>query len=172
MEKKMGVRELYETALHLTMHAEKVRGDRFNLYLLVNSFLIVAWSTIFVATPSLARTLAMLILLTMGFFGGLVWAALARRTRRYLENYYAQCREIELAGAKFWENDVLELKPKLTHSNEVIDPLPFKSGEPIRNEASLARMGSVVFWTPLVFSSVYFILGLLSLCPCFRQIGP
>jgi hypothetical protein len=164
---KIDARDLYESLLQLIMHAEKTASDRLNMYLLANSFLVVAWATIFHESTSGGGAVVEITITVLGLVGGIVWSDVGRRTRIYMEHHFAQALEIEKTE-KLWEQELLALKPKITWSGEAIPALPLTSAEAIRVGANkLTRMSSLVITTPLAFSVLYLVLASVSVAGFF-----
>jgi hypothetical protein len=95
----MEAKELYPSLIQMIIQAENITWSRFNNFLMFNTILVLAWSTIYAADPSLQHSQKWPLgaFCLIGVLSGVSWAFLGYRGRAYLKKY------LEIAEA--FEND-------------------------------------------------------------------
>lgn len=137
---------LHSSLVQLVIHAEATSWNRFYNFLMFNSILILAWSTIYVATlkPGAAAILATMA--ALGAVSGIAMAALGRRGRMFLDEYVDLAVKIE-ADNKCWPADLAQYKP-LTLTKDRIAKFPF----------GWAGSRYLLTWGPLALTGFYVLL--------------
>ena len=93
----ISIRDFYASLTQLVIHTESISWNRFSNFLLYNSFLILAWATIFVSSKSSTceGRIILLLICLIGGLSGIAWADLGKRGRRYLRRYFETASSIE-----------------------------------------------------------------------------
>ena len=114
---------LYPSLVQLIIHAEAISWNRFYNFLMFNTILILAWSTIYVAQSRPPGVVAVLATMTLlGTASGIAMAGLGVRGRRFLDEYVGLAEKIE-ADDKCWAPELQQYKP-LTLTKECIKKFP------------------------------------------------
>jgi hypothetical protein len=109
-------KELYQLISEKTMRAESVSWSRFHYFLVFNSILILAWTTVYSANPAVDGAAFVLPLIcSLGIISGLLWAGLGFRSRVYLNEYIAQGKTLENDN-RHWPSELSEVKPCTTEA--------------------------------------------------------
>jgi hypothetical protein len=95
---KITKKDVYSTIVgHLTS-AESITWNRFNSFLLVNSILFIAWTTIYFDKISpgdlINRAILLTIIAMVGIISGVFWAGLGLRGRKYVFEFLNLAKEI------------------------------------------------------------------------------
>ncbi len=150
---KITNREIYSVLTNLTIHAASNNWNRFNNYLIVNSFLILSYVTLF--DPSKSSVLAKIILIfisIIGIIGGIFWYFLGERGKKALREFVAMGSQMELKFSS-------------------INHKPFQKIEEIREEIFPCLWGTfyklageyyILRWGPLLFAFFYITLLIIA----------
>ncbi len=93
---KISPKVIYSGLLSLVIHAEAVRWNRFNNFLMVNSILLLAWATIYTYKDiSLMRSIVLMLISFIGLFSGLIWSGLGIRGSTF-HYEYVTCMDFSL----------------------------------------------------------------------------
>jgi hypothetical protein len=105
---KIEYRDVYETYCKLLMHSEVITWQRFHFFLVINSVLLLAWVTLFRDARTLAGTLVMTAIPTIGALAAIAWADLGDRGRKYLDAFKEKAKRIEQDCDKqgWWEDGI------------------------------------------------------------------
>lgn len=152
----METKELYPSLIQMVIQAENISWGRFNNFLMFNSILVLAWSTIFAANlTSLqqSRTVVLVAFCILGAMSGVWWAALGSRGRAFLDVYLDVAQDFE-NDKTAWVNDSTNDKFKIA-----------KLTRDFRDSTCYSWAGSRVLLIggPLSFTGLYFILFFVSL---------
>jgi hypothetical protein len=144
--------ELYAALVQMVNNAESISWNRFYNFLMGNSILVLAWATIYASQDR--STLTSIVLSAICLFGassGIVWAALGKRSREYVETYFKQAIDLE-QDLKTWDEAGISNSWK-----------PFSATQTIRQKASsFSTSVFVLTWMPLAFSALYLLLFVAS----------
>jgi hypothetical protein len=137
--------ELYPSLVQMITHAENITWNRFNNFLMFNSILVLSWATVWEGQCKSPTFLV--IICVLGIFGGVFWAALGYRGRKYLDAYLDMAEELETTSP-LWKN-----------SNEKYK-LATKTKELHKSLHCSSWAGSKVLLTcgPLAFTALYSIM--------------
>lgn len=114
---------LYPSLVQMIIHAETISWNRFYNFLMFNTILILAWSTIYVAQPRPAVAAAVLgTMALLGAVSGVAMAGLGVRGRKFLDEYVELAEKIEADG-KCWAAELEKYKP-LTLTKDCIKKFP------------------------------------------------
>jgi len=138
---------LHPSLVQLVIHAEATSWNRFYNFLMFNTILILAWSTIYVAQNRPAGAAAILATMTvLGAVSGIAMAALGVRGRKFLDEYVDLAVKIE-ADDKCWPEVLAQYKP-LTLTKDRIAKFPF----------GWAGSRYLLTWGPLALTGFYVFL--------------
>ncbi len=119
---KLKINTIYQAIIQLVTSAESITWSRFNNFLIANSIIILAWSSIYNFSPSDTKEYVLIILSALGIIGSIIWLNLNLRGRKFLEEYILIGSEIENKYGEKLDNNFLILnKTKSLAKN-----LPFK----------------------------------------------
>ena len=138
--------DVYKSLLHLMVHAENTSWNRFNIFLVFNSILLLASATLIAGDQFLMRGVVLTLFCIIGAAGGILWAALGYRGRKFHDNYLSTLR-------KFEEQHMVQLFDKAL--------LPGAVTSTVRDGFSWSNLGSsfaLLICFPLVFSGLYVFL--------------
>lgn len=165
---KISPKEIYSSLLSLVIHAEAVRWNRFNYFLMVNSILLLAWATIYTYKDiSLMRSCVLILISFIGLVSGLIWAGLGIRGSTFHYEFVKKISEMEKDN-EFWPGELTNYKI-LTITKNIRDNIDENIKE-IEKENNIkhCRMFSflakschsffILKWVPIVFSFIYFLL--------------
>ena len=144
-------KDVYASLIQLIIHAETISWTRFYNFLVFNTILIVAWTTIYVKDPppSLAG-IVMVIMCAVGILSGMFWACLGVRGRKFLEEYIRLIKDFE--DERAW--------PSLLNKYK-LGTLTDKWGKNF--PYGWARSNYLLIGGPLVFTAFYAFLFYVSL---------
>lgn len=150
-ERPHDVEAVYAAASEQWIHAEQMRWTILYNFLVGNTILLVAWSTLFAALVPNVHSVGLKVVLIgfsiIGIAGSVVWAFLELRSNRFAERYFA-------AG--------LELEQLLTPKEG--EPLgPFGIAAKHRSQGGLVKTHRVVVTVPIVFAAIYLALLIVSI---------
>ena len=143
---KIGYEHIYDSYRELVIHSEYTSWGRFQNLLIINSILVVAWATLFHDKDAHSWVRLVMTAITIpGILTGVAWADLGKRGRQYLDLYKAKLEAIEEHHDKkdWWE-----------------DGIPI-TDRPFQVKVATCRFSSstfLLFWTPLLFSLMNFVL--------------
>jgi hypothetical protein len=138
---------LYPSLVQLVVHAEATSWNRFYNFLMFNTILILAWSTIYVAQTRPSGAAAILATMAaLGALSGIAMAALGVRGRKFLDEYVGLAVKIE-ADPKCWSETLAQYKP-LTLTKDRIAKFPF----------GWAGSRYLLTWGPLALTGFYVFL--------------
>jgi hypothetical protein len=109
--------EIYPSLIQMIIQAENITWNRFNNFLMFNTILVLAWSTIYAADHNANQSFKWP-LVTFCIFGGLsgiFWALLGIRGRKYLNKYLEVAREFE-NDKTAWGNECRDDKFRLANT--------------------------------------------------------
>ena len=139
---------LYQLISQKTMNAESVSWSRFHYFLIFNSILILAWTTVFTANPPVVSAGCILPLISLlGIISGFFWAFLGLRSRIYLNEYIAHGVEMERHSA-VWPSHLNHVTPCTTEAR--------------RRPYHFCRSTVVLFVMPLLVSATHAMLFYIS----------
>jgi hypothetical protein len=142
-----GLEQLYVAATSQWIHADQMRWTILYNFLVGNTILLVAWSTLFAALLSHQSSIGLRIVLigscSVGLGGGVLWALLESRSNRFSKLYFDVALDIER-----------RLSARLAGV-----PGPFVVADQHRRGGSPVKSYRVLIAVPLVFAAVY--VGLL-----------
>ena len=144
------VEAVYVAASEQWIHAEQMRWTILYNFLVGNTILLVAWSTLFAALTSNAQSVGLNIVL-IGFCGvgvgdSIVWTFLEFRANRFSERYFHTGQELERL-----------LLPK---DGNLLGPFGVTAKH--RSEGGLVKTHVVVVAVPIVFAAIYLALMIVS----------
>lgn len=151
----METKELYPSLIQLIIHAENITWSRFNNFLMFNTILVLAWSTVFASNLTSFQQSRMVVLVAfciLGAVSGVFWAALGWRGRAFLYRYLDMAQDLE-DDKTAWVNESANDEFKLA-----------KLTKDFRDSTcySWARSKVLLIGGPLSFSVLYFVLFLVS----------
>lgn len=117
----------YSAIVQFLIHAEQISWNRFNNFLLGNSFLILAWAAIYDFKGDAYSGIITFVLITIcviGGFTGILFAFLGYRGREFLKEYKEMGAKIE-ADVTLWPEKFREHKV-FTESQFLTQNIPFK----------------------------------------------
>jgi hypothetical protein len=95
------LQSLYAAATQQWMHAEQMRWTVLYNFLVGNTILLVAWSTLFaqlVSSPwSIGLRIVVIGFCPIGMLGGILWAFLQARSNTFAKHYFGAAFELEKA---------------------------------------------------------------------------
>ena len=121
-KEKVSAKELYQGLIELVKISETISWGRFNSFLLFNSILILAWSTVFTSKIILNSGLSLIVLVAiviLGMTSGVFWAGLGKRGRAFVKHYLDQASYVE-KDKDCWGEELKKYKP-LTKAAEMRD---------------------------------------------------
>jgi len=143
---------LYPSLVQMIIHAEAISWNRFYSFLMFNTILILAWSTIYAAQACPADAWTVLATMTiLGAVSGIAMVGLSIRGRRFLDEYVNLAEKIE-ADDKCWSEELKPYKP-LTLTKECIKTFPH----------GWAGSGHLLTWGSFAFAAFYVFLFHLSI---------
>lgn len=139
-------KDAYTAYISFAQLAEANSWNRFYNFLMFNTILILAWSTIFSQSgrPAYARVVLVLFCV-VGGVSGVTWSALGYRGREYLTYFLSEAAKFEKDAPKFHQVCTNALSKRAQ--------FPFQA---------LGSFGHLVFW-PLGFFCLYVVLLHVSL---------
>jgi hypothetical protein len=141
---------IYAAASQQWIHAEQMRWTILNNFLVWNTILLVAWSTLFVALISSPHSLGLKIVLIgfsgVGFGGSIVWVFLELRANRFSEQYFETGLKLE--------------RLLLTDGNKLNGPFGISAQH--RSQGSV-KTHRVVVTVPIVFAAICLALLVVSI---------
>ena len=141
------LRTIYSAGSNQWVHAEQMRWTILYNFLVGNTIVLLAWSTLFAALvqkpSSLGVRIVIIGLCLVGFIGSVVWALLEHRANRFAERYF-------LAG--------LELERRLLGGLDAV-PGPFTTNDQHRTQGGAIKTHVIVIAVPVAFAVIY--VGLL-----------
>ena len=100
MSHKIEVGTLYSVINNLETYSEQSRWNRFNALLLVDSVIIVAWTTLFSIKDN--RPMVLLVALSLvGILLGPIWGLLGRRSSKYQNAMHNAGKDLEKEHIEF-----------------------------------------------------------------------
>jgi hypothetical protein len=150
-EEELGPKELYAAITQHITSAEQISWNRFSNFLTSNSIFVVAWATIYAASPKLPVFLTVFVQVTVcliGITSSLVWTGLGRRSRANVNLFLRLGRRMEeemVRGVPAWL-------------------WPCARAEKLRDEGPCRTAGSyaIMVYGPFVFTALYAVLLLVS----------
>lgn len=143
-------RAVYSATSDHWVHAEQMRWTILYNFLVGNTILLVAWSTLYSALvqkpSSLGVRIVLIGLCVAGFFGSVVWAFLEQRANRFAEQYFR-------AG--------LCLERQLRHSSTEQESAdedangPFATNGRHRGSGGVIKTHVIVIAVPIAFAIIY-----------------
>jgi len=123
---KISCKDVYDSLVQLTIHAENNAWERFNSYLLGNSILILAWATILNHNNcSKSTRLVLYIICIFGIIGSLAFSILGNRGRAFLSKYLEMGSYIE-GDSQCWEQKLNQKFKPLSETKSFRDNLGFR----------------------------------------------
>lgn len=108
---KISIKELYPSIVHLITHTDTLTWNRFNIFLVYNSVLILVWYSIFKSVIKTPYNITFLCVIEVfGIISGIVWAILARRGREFVRLHVDQAAKIE-NDTNCWPDELKKHKP-------------------------------------------------------------
>lgn len=145
------VEALYAAGSQQWIHAEQMRWTILYNFLVGNTILLVAWSTLFVALVAGGRSVGLNIVLLgfcgVGMAGSVVWAFLELRANRFAERYFEAGLTLE----------------QLLLPQESAALGPFGISAQHRSGGGLLKTHIVVVAVPIVFGAIYVALLIVSI---------
>ena len=143
---KPGETEAYSAFIGFAQHAEVNSWNRFYNFLMFNTILILAWSTIYSQNSGpRCRSVVLSLFCLVGAFSGVTWSFLGDRGRKYLTYFLEQ--------AAAFESKLPESHKVCTQALKTRDVLRFRR---------FGSYGHLVYW-PWGFVAVYVVLLLVSI---------
>ncbi len=142
---------LYAAGSEQWIHAEQMRWTILYNFLVGNTVLLVAWSTLFVSLISNSHSVGLKIVLigfcVIGIGGSIVWTFLVRRSNQFSERYFATGVNLE--------------RMLLPPDSEPVGP--FCISEQHRGSGGPVKTHVVLMAVPIVFGAVYLALMIVSI---------
>jgi hypothetical protein len=146
-----GLEQLYVAATSQWIHADQMRWTILYNFLVGNTILLVAWSTLFAALLSHQSSIGLRIVLigscSVGLGGGVLWAFLESRANRFSKLYFDVALAIERRVSARLDG---------TPGSFVVADEQRRGGSPVKSHRVLIAV-------PLVFAAMYAGLLLVSI---------
>jgi hypothetical protein len=143
-------RTVYSAASDHWVHAEQMRWTILYNFLVGNTILLVAWSTLYstlIEKPSsLGVRIVLIGLCVAGFFGSVVWAFLEQRANRFAEEYFRAGLSLERR---------LHESSKAPESADEDKNGPFATNDRHRASGGVIKTHVIVIAVPIAFAIVY-----------------
>jgi hypothetical protein len=161
------VAAIYAAATDQWIHAEQMRWTILYNFLVGNTILLVAWSTLYAAFTSHPTSLGLRIVLIgscgVGMFGGVVWAFLEHRANRFSERFFKTGFALEQLLSKAEPSTPKTGSAELAsgdgrqNTTEIVGP--FITTDQHRAQGGPIKTHVIVVAVPIIFSAIY--IGLL-----------
>lgn len=139
---------VYSTLTQLAVISESTRWERFYVFLVANTLLILAWIQLYTANK---LNIVGVLLTALGFTSGITWYLLAKRGSEYLKFYEDEAIKIEECPTAF--------TPNL--------PTPFKTAKEKFKSSRGFHLGAsetILTFFPILLSFIQFVLFVMSVC--------
>jgi hypothetical protein len=150
-------RTVYSAASDHWIHAEQMRWTILYNFLVGNTILLVAWSTLYSALlqkSSLGVRIVLIGLCVAGFFGSVVWVFLEQRANRFTEQYFQAGLSLE---------QQLRYLPMSEASPVENARGPFAANDQHRAAGGAIKTHVVVIVVPTAFALIYVLLLVVSI---------
>jgi hypothetical protein len=137
-------KELYYRLIDLTEETEQSRWNWFNGFLFADGLFLGGWLMLALGESTSDNVLIQLLLSFIGTGISLVWYFMARKTNKYLEEYYARANRI---------------------GEEIFDDVKIYQGVIEKKKTRLPGPKTLTQSVPLIFSIVFAVLLFISLLP-------
>ncbi|HEV3142477.1 MAG TPA: hypothetical protein VGZ47_01180, partial [Gemmataceae bacterium] len=129
-------KDRYSAIVQLVVVSETTSWNRFYIFLVFASILILAWTTIYSqSSPPKCATIIMASMSAVGFIAGLAWAGLGWRGRTFVNKFVELGRQLEgSAEAQAQQQAAAQ------HQQQAVNPLT--EAEAARDSFSFGHVGS------------------------------
>lgn len=152
-KEKISAKELYPALVQLITYSETISWNRFSIFLLFNSILVLAWSA--VITSDLHDSFSLVVLVAIGCFGvgsGLLCAKLGKRGRAFVKYYLDLASDIE-NDTNCWSDQLKKYSPLTESKKRRDDPRGYYA-----SSYYLLRIGP---WCFSIFHGILLLVTLL-----------
>lgn len=144
--------DLYASLVQLRIHADSITWNRFYNFLMFNTILVLAWTSVYAADPTPRCARGVLISFCLfGALSGIAWAVLGYRGRRFLSELMELCKKAE-ADSRIWPEYLDDHKPATLELH-------------LRETLTCPSFGSFYLLVvgPLLFTLLYVVLAAITI---------
>lgn len=159
-DRRIEASTIYSVIAGLLTHSEQISWNRFNLYILFNSMIFIAWTSMYSATNVDCFSLLIMVLISLlGIIGGVAFSCLGYRGRKFVD----ACLEAgaRLENTRIWPTELPAETKIFKRLRNIRDTIPF----------GFAGSRYILVYGPIVLLVVFLVMMAATLCriECWLQ---